>query len=452
MLQTLRGLWAQFWAYLQAYYAPAIAAWQAAWGQMSAAAAAVWEPLRAAVMQLWTGALQPLFQYLATVFWPGVVNSFSQAFAPVVGGAVSTALTVLGNTFTWLCGLISEAVTTVVQPALAFLLTVWQGLMTGIQTAWAAYGQPLLDGVVLAFQNMTDLLSALWSGVLQPVFAQLMTQLSNLWNNSLNPLWQQLTLALGAVMNLILTLWNTVLAPLLAWLAATFSPAFTQAFAAVSSAVGVAVTVISGAITAVLAVLRGLADFVTNVLCGDWNAAWESLSATVETVWDTITSTVTNAVDGLISTVTGLAEAIGSAFAGVWEVLSGAGSAVSGALQTAGSWISGRSAAPALQYARTMQIPALASGAVIPPNRAFLAVLGDQRHGTNVEAPLATIQEAVAAAMQDLQDGELAALGQVLAALREILEAIYGIRIGDELIGRAADRYQTRQAIMTGRV
>ena len=41
------------------------------------------------------------------------------------------------------------------------------------------------------------------------------------------------------------------------------------------------------------------------------------------------------------------------------------------------------------------QIPALATGAVIPPNREFLAVLGDQKHGTNIEAPLSTIEEAV---------------------------------------------------------
>lgn len=45
------------------------------------------------------------------------------------------------------------------------------------------------------------------------------------------------------------------------------------------------------------------------------------------------------------------------------------------------------------------EIPALASGAVIPPNRKFLAVLGDQKSGTNVEAPLSTIKQAVMEAM-----------------------------------------------------
>ena len=48
-------------------------------------------------------------------------------------------------------------------------------------------------------------------------------------------------------------------------------------------------------------------------------------------------------------------------------------------------------------------IPALASGAVIPPNRKFLAVLGDQKSGTNVEAPLSTIKQAV---MEALAQGD----------------------------------------------
>lgn len=52
------------------------------------------------------------------------------------------------------------------------------------------------------------------------------------------------------------------------------------------------------------------------------------------------------------------------------------------------------SAAPAYN-----EIPALASGAVIPPNRKFLAVLGDQKSGTNVEAPLSTIKQAVMEAL-----------------------------------------------------
>ena len=39
--------------------------------------------------------------------------------------------------------------------------------------------------------------------------------------------------------------------------------------------------------------------------------------------------------------------------------------------------------------------------AVLPANKPFLAMAGDQKHGTNIEAPLSTIQEAVALVMDD---------------------------------------------------
>lgn len=47
-----------------------------------------------------------------------------------------------------------------------------------------------------------------------------------------------------------------------------------------------------------------------------------------------------------------------------------------------------------------VSIPRLAQGAVIPPNREFLAVLGDQKKGTNIEAPLQTIVDAFNIALQ----------------------------------------------------
>ena len=44
-------------------------------------------------------------------------------------------------------------------------------------------------------------------------------------------------------------------------------------------------------------------------------------------------------------------------------------------------------------------VPGLAKGAVIPANKQFLAMLGDQTHGTNIEAPLDTIVEAMQIAL-----------------------------------------------------
>ena len=48
----------------------------------------------------------------------------------------------------------------------------------------------------------------------------------------------------------------------------------------------------------------------------------------------------------------------------------------------------------------TYKLPALAKGAVLPPNKPFLALVGDQKHGTNIEAPLQTIVDAFNIALQ----------------------------------------------------
>lgn len=98
------------------------------------------------------------------------------------------------------------------------------------------------------------------------------------------------------------------------------------------------------------------------------------------------------------------------------------------------------------------KIPLLAKGAVIPPNAPFMAMLGDQRHGTNIEAPLSTIQDAVRAELGATEDAIIAAAEAVIERQERILAAIEGIEIGDTTIGQASQRYNRRMAIITGGV
>lgn len=58
-------------------------------------------------------------------------------------------------------------------------------------------------------------------------------------------------------------------------------------------------------------------------------------------------------------------------------------------------------------------IPFMASGGVIPPNRSFLAVLGDQTRGTNIEAPLDTIVQAMQIALANGNGGKNEAVFEV---------------------------------------
>ena len=97
-----------------------------------------------------------------------------------------------------------------------------------------------------------------------------------------------------------------------------------------------------------------------------------------------------------------------------------------------------------LQLIHVPQIPYLAQGAVLPPNKPFMAVVGDQKHGTNVEAPLATIQEAVAQVMKDNISAMLAGFEALLQEQQATRQTIAGIKVGDTVIGQAAERYRNR--------
>lgn len=64
------------------------------------------------------------------------------------------------------------------------------------------------------------------------------------------------------------------------------------------------------------------------------------------------------------------------------------------------SWVPGIGGKNILPY-NPIPLPALASGAVIPANKQFLAILGDQKQGVNIETPLATMIEAFNTALQN---------------------------------------------------
>ena len=68
-------------------------------------------------------------------------------------------------------------------------------------------------------------------------------------------------------------------------------------------------------------------------------------------------------------------------------------------------WLGGKQIGFNINKLSKVELPRLAQGAVIPPNREFMAVLGDQKSGTNIETPLATMIEAFKTAMRDMDTG-----------------------------------------------
>ena len=434
-----------FWSTFQTLLAPSVAAWSAAWEQIRNAASAVWPEVQQAALAFWNEGLSPLLTYLSGTFAPGVINAFSEAFAPIVGGVASTAIYVLADLFTWACGIGTDAINGVLIPALDLLLQIWQDLMSGIKTAWDTYGQPLMDGVILAFQNLKDLATLLWETIVKPILQNLISVLQQLWSSHLKPLWDDILFLVASVANCLLDLWNNLLAPVAKWIIATFGPAFAEVFNAIADVVGVAVGAIADAIDLAVVVLRGLADFLSAVFRGNWDAAWQAIVNTVNTVWDKMTNAIKTAVNGIIGFINRMISAV---VTGINTIIN----ALNGLSFDLPDIFGGGHVGFHISTLTAPQIPYLAQGAVIPANREFLAVLGDQSHGTNVEAPLDTIKQAVAEVMEDLQAGQMAGFEAVVSVLREILSAVYGIELTDEDVGHAVQRWQRKQAIATGGV
>ena len=113
-----------------------------------------------------------------------------------------------------------------------------------------------------------------------------------------------------------------------------------------------------------------------------WDETWDKLASKVTNIFDKIKETVSSAVDK----IKGWIGEIIDKYNNVKEKIS------SFSFSDIGSSIFSKLN---ISSVGNIKIPKLASGSVIPPNAPFMAVLGDQRHGTNIEAPLDTIKQAV---------------------------------------------------------
>lgn len=125
-----------------------------------------------------------------------------------------------------------------------------------------------------------------------------------------------------------------------------------------------------------------------------------------EGIWNGIKGIINNILGGVESLINGMIGGINK-FA---DVLNGFSfelpEALTDAAETVGIKITDNKIGfnlPKLSTVSIPRLPGLAQGAVIPPNKEFLAMLGDQKNGTNIEAPLDTIKQALAEVMGNIQ-------------------------------------------------
>lgn len=209
-------------------------------------------------------------------------------------------------------------------------------------------------------------------------------------------------------------------------------------------------TVTIGALQRAVSQLSGAFDLVTSSSGGAWTAMkqiWDHAKQEMKTkLLDPSYEGVKNAMNGTIGLLNGF---MGGATNGV-NFLTKALNKLSFTIPEWVPVLGGKSFGFYATPLKAPKIPFLAQGAVLPANKPFMAVVGDQRHGTNIEAPLTTIQEAVAQVMEDYAASNLAGHQATVAVLRELLAAVLGISIGDDTLAAAVDRYNGKLSIVRG--
>ena len=175
---------------------------------------------------------------------------------------------------------------------------------------------------------------------------------------------------------------------------------------------------------AVKQIFTGVVDFVKSIFAGDWKAAWDSVIEIFGGIWDGMLAYVKMPINGIIGLINLLIRGAMDGINAVIGLINNLQFDIPDWIPKIGGTTFGFNIAPIT----APQIPYLAQGAVLPANKPFLAMVGDQKHGTNVEAPLATIQEALAnvLAQQGMGGdihitftGDLAQLGRVLKPVIE---------------------------------
>ena len=133
-------------------------------------------------------------------------------------------------------------------------------------------------------------------------------------------------------------------------------------------------------------ILKGLITFLTGVFTGDWKKAWNGVLDILKGVWNLVIGTIEGGINFIIDGINLLLSALNKIH---FEIPDGV------------PLVGGKTIGINIPPVSRVQLPRLASGAIIPPNREFMAVLGDQKSGTNIETPLSTMVQAFKQAMNE---------------------------------------------------
>lgn len=319
--------------------------------------------------------------------------------------------------------------------------------------------KPFIDDIESGCASILATLLDLYNSYVVPIIDEWGTRLEDLINGPLTDFVDKFLDVCAKIIDALQQIWNNVLVPLINWILQNVIPLLAPVVQWLGDAaidlLGAAVEMANG----ILDMLGGLIDFLVGVFTGDWKKAFsgagqiaqgfaDTCGAVIEWIGDYILTPFMSLVKKLFSVdwvkyfgVAGIAPQvlcdliksifktmknvfigimnfIKYAFTGDWRnawqsvknifssIMSGIGdvvrapingiiSMVNQAIGAINNLIRGVNRIPHVNIPTIGRIPHLASGAVIPPNQEFLAMLGDQKSGNNIEAPEGLIRKIV---------------------------------------------------------
>lgn len=169
----------------------------------------------------------------------------------------------------------------------------------------------------------------------------------------------------------------------LTWLSETTGIELDKVKGAFDTVFNAAKDIVNDVIEGVKGVLNGLVSFITDTLTGNLETAMLGIEEAFDAAFTAAANIVIDIINGMIGMINNaLTLTIPN-----WDILD---------VLDLGDW-KGKT----ISLGRLPTIPKLAEGAVIPPNREFMAVLGDQKSGTNIETPLSTMVQAFRQALNE---------------------------------------------------
>lgn len=301
------------------------------------------------------------------------------AFGPIAAGialvAGGLAMLVVGikdviengfnleNTLTIIAGLFAAGlgISLLTGSWIPLLIAAIVGILVAL-VSFTGHGEELINGLKDVVEGFGKFFKGVFTGDLK------------LAAEGAKQIWAGLKQAWNAIVNSIKDAWNAFVE----WLRSK-NPALANIFETIGKLFG-------DQYESWKKILSGLITFISGVFTGDWKKAWNGVLDVLKGIWNLIVGTIEGAINLIIDGINLLISALNKIQVNIpdWVPLLG-----------------GRTFGVNIPPVTRVSLPRLASGAVIPPNSEFLAVLGDQKSGTNIETPLATMVQAFKQAMAE---------------------------------------------------